>query len=138
MKSPHEVFRAIRLRQTVRLVALAVLAVGMLAGKTDAANGVWISTTDQSLWSTPGNWTGGTIADGAGALADFSTVDITSGITVNLDTPRTIGQLKFQDTNNTNAWTLANNGNVANALTLNNGSSQPIIDVLNQSLTVSL
>ena len=138
MKSLHEVGRSIRVPRHIRCIALAVLAAGMMAGQTNAANGVWISTTDQSLWSTPSNWSGGTIADGAGALADFSTVDITTGTTVNLDTPCTVGQLKFQDLTSSNGWILANNSAAANVLTLNNNASQPVIDVLNQSLTVSL
>ena len=129
MRFPHDIGRSIRVPPHVRFIALAVLAAGMMAGQTNAANGVWISTTDQSLWGTPSNWSGGTIADGAGALADFSTVDITTGTTVNLDTPRTIGQLKFQDLTSSNGWILANNGTAANVLTLNNNASQPVIDV---------
>ncbi|HEY2760149.1 MAG TPA: hypothetical protein VGI75_05385, partial [Pirellulales bacterium] len=118
-------------------IAMAGSLVMLISSTALAANGIWISTTDQSLWSTPSNWSGGTIADGTGALADFSTVDIAAATTVNLDSTRTVGQLKFQDTNNTSAWILANNGATSNVLTLNNGAIQPVIDVLNQSLTIT-
>ncbi len=55
-----------------------------------AADGTWITTTPGTIsWSNPASWSGGTIADGAGATANFSTVNPTGDITVNLDTPRT-------------------------------------------------
>ena len=50
------------------------------------------------MWSTTGNWSGGTVANGTDGIADFSTLNITADDTVHLDTARTIGQLKFGDT----------------------------------------
>jgi autotransporter-associated beta strand protein len=52
------------------------------------------------------NWVGGVVASGEGNLADFSTLDITAGRTVTLDGNRTIGGLKFGDTNNNQDWTV--------------------------------
>jgi autotransporter-associated beta strand protein len=66
----------------------------------------------------------GIIADGENNLADFSTVDLPTGLpsntfTVNLNAPRTIGSLSFGDTNTASAaaWTLGNGG-ATNILTL--------------------
>lgn len=39
-------------------------------------NGTWTNATSNSAWSTPSNWSGGLVADGVDAIADFSTLDI--------------------------------------------------------------
>jgi autotransporter-associated beta strand protein len=72
------------------------------------------------LWNTTGNWLSHVIGAGSGETADFSTLDIISDTTVNLDSPRTIGALFFGDTDIGSAagWTLANNSVAGNTLTL--------------------
>jgi hypothetical protein len=40
------------------------------------------------LWSTTTNWIGGTVADGAGSLANFSALDIGVNSIVSLDSAR--------------------------------------------------
>jgi autotransporter-associated beta strand protein len=96
-------------------------------------NGTW--TLDGSgNWSNPANWSGGTVASGAGAIADFSTLDITGDRVVTLDAPFTVGTLLAQDaTTASNNWSLGGAG----PLTLDNDGSQPVIDVINQSLAIS-
>ena len=94
---------------------------GILLGLKTKCAGAWANTAG-GLWSTPANWSGGNVADGANATADFSEIDITAAnTTVHLDTARTIGSLFFGDTAPsfpTNNWILDNNGSAANILTL--------------------
>ena len=82
-----------------------------------AAPGVWTGATSGGNWSNVANWAGGTIGDGSGSLADFSTLDLPAGaFTVTLDSARTIGSLSFADTDGATAGTWALSG--ANTLTL--------------------
>jgi autotransporter-associated beta strand protein len=111
------------------------------ASSAFAADGIW-TNNDSSTWSTTTNWADGTVADGAGSLANFSTIDITVGRTVTLDTSRTIGRLLFGDLAWTNSgfdWTLASSG--GSILTLDNtggtGGNPPSITIANRSLTIS-
>ena len=122
---------------TAFLLSICLLAV-LFVGSARADNGTWAQSTSGLFWSSPANWLNNTVADGATFTADFSTVNITAPTTVNLDSPRTIGQLKFQDaTTADNDWTLSNNGVTGNVLTLANGTNQPIINVLNRTATIS-
>src|SRR5262249_55401592 len=95
------------------------------------------------FWSNANNWVANTIADGAGATANFSTLPLAAAANpvINLDSSRTIGQLIFgETTSNANTWLLANNGIPANILTLDNtgGVGQPSIIVKNQTANISL
>ena len=80
-------------------------------------NGTW-NVAASGYWSVAGNWSNG-IPDG-GYSADFSTLDITSDITVHLDSPRTVGNLVFGDPVPATAagWILDNNSSAGNILTL--------------------
>ena len=118
--------------------ALTLLAIsfGLVCNLADAANGTWVqdSAAPQN-WSNASNWIPG-IADGTGSIADFSTLNIVNNNTVVVDSARTVGQLLFQDkTTASNDWTLTNSGGAV--LTLDNGASVPVIDVLNRTLTIS-
>ncbi|HRT29123.1 MAG TPA: autotransporter-associated beta strand repeat-containing protein [Kiritimatiellia bacterium] len=96
------------------LCAIATTSVGL------AADGIWTNVVEGQLWSVTGNWQDGTVADGTGSTARFDTLDITADTTVQLDGPRTLGALIFDDTDTTSAagWMLGNNGNAVNVLTL--------------------
>lgn len=87
-------------------------------------DGTWIFNGSGN-WSDTSKWTSsppGGVADGAGATADFSTLDITSSVTVTIDTTsRTLGILKVGDTNGSNSYTLTNSGGAT--LTFDNGGS---------------
>ena len=112
------------------------LAVWMLIATTvilnaSGADGTWTNDATGN-WGTAGNWAGGTIADGAGSLANFSTIDITAGRAVTLDTSRMIGGLIFGDANWSNSgfnWALQSSG--GSILTLDNtggpGGNPPTI-----------
>lgn len=89
------------------------------------ASGTW-AVDASGNWSTTGNWSGGTVADGATFTANF-TNNITATRTVTVDTVRTIGNITFSDNGASgSAWVLSG----ANALTLDNGGSAPVLNVV--------
>jgi autotransporter-associated beta strand protein len=119
--------RALRFRLVSVALAAAFLA---MSGSVSAASGTWTNTAGGN-WSTTTNWSGGTIADGATFIGDFSTLDITSNITVTIDTTsRILGILNIGDTNGSNSYTLTNSGGAT--LTFDNGGSNA---QLNESST---
>jgi autotransporter-associated beta strand protein len=83
------------------------------------ADGVWTSPAT-GTWGNAGNWQGSVVASGAGKTANFSTINLPADVTVHLDSPRTIGSMTFGDTDTASAggWTVDNNGNSANILTM--------------------
>jgi autotransporter-associated beta strand protein len=91
-------------------------------------SGAW-SVDAGGNWSVTTNWSGGTVADGAGYTADFSAVNLTADRIVTLDSSHSIGSLKFGDGSGSQNWTVTNSG--GSVLTLNNGSSSPSIVVTN-------
>jgi autotransporter-associated beta strand protein len=96
------------------------------------ASGNWISNAT-GIWGSTTNWQGGVIADGAGNTAHFDTLDITTPLTVLLDTSRTIGNLYIGDTNGTDRYTIAPTSSI---LTFDTGTSNPSIhSILEQSST---
>jgi fibronectin-binding autotransporter adhesin len=116
---------------------LAVVANFTNSTSLQAQSGTWTSTAD-ALWSAPGSWSGGTVANGADNTANFNTLDIQdqTGVTgfpavgVQLDTPRTIGHMIFGDTNaaTPGAWDLFTADQVNNLLTLAD-ATKPTITV---------
>src|SRR5439155_2356939 len=88
-----------RIRRIVP-AAVATVSAALATTNAGAASGTWTfnpAVTWNASWSTAVNWAGGIVADGAGNIADFSKLNITVNPTINLDTPRTIGQLSFND-----------------------------------------
>jgi len=116
-----------------------ILILGMVTTAASAqTNGTWTNATSNSAWSTTTNWSGGLVADGLDAIADFSTLDIASNRTVNLGASRSIGTLIFGDaTTVSNNWTLANGVGGPWTLTLATSSGGPVIQVVNQAVTIS-
>jgi autotransporter-associated beta strand protein len=101
-------------------------------------NGTWTNATSNSAWSTTTNWSGGLVADGVDAIADFSTLDIAANRTVNLGASRSIGTLIFGDaTTASNNWALANGTGGPWTLTLATSSGAPVIQVVNQTATIT-
>lgn len=112
-----------------------LIALGMFAPicHLHAANGTW-SANAPGNWSNPANWTGGVIASGVGASADFSTLDITGDHAVTVDAPYTIGTLIVGDiTTLSNSWQIGGTG----PLTLDNGANQPVLQIPNRAPTLS-
>jgi autotransporter-associated beta strand protein len=91
-----------------------------------SADGTWEELTGGS-WGNAENWVGDVIADGAGSVANFSTLNITNAAhpTITLDTARTIGRITFGDATTGSAanWTLSDGGNDAYDLTLSGANA---------------
>ena len=96
--------------------------------------GVW--TADGSgLWSDASRWLDDLIPEGTGITADFSLVDLTLNPTVTLDSPRSIGHLKFGSVAGANDWTLASSGGAV--LTLQDGAAKPTLQVASATATIT-
>src|ERR1700730_7958898 len=107
-----------KLRSSFLAIALGLLSTVVAPQLSLAANGTWIADANGN-WSDPGNWAGGSIADGVGATADVTTVDLTGNRNIALFAPRTIGILNLGDTNHTHTYTISGGP----ALTFDNGGS---------------
>ncbi len=104
--------------------------------QTNVASGTWIADTD-GIWGDPTKWLNGIIASGSGNAADFSTLDITADRTVTLDSPRTIGTLRFGDASGGQNWFL--NSSTSTALTLDTGfGASPSIAVNTNTATIQV
>jgi hypothetical protein len=77
-----------------------------LAPAAVTASGIWNANASGN-WSDPGNWSAGIVADGVGFTANFSLTNITSNVTVSLDTSRTIGEVYIGDTDGTHQYILS-------------------------------
>jgi hypothetical protein len=101
----------------------------------------WALWTDiaTSIWNGPGggnfdlatNWTNHTVPNGADAIANF-TENITSSSTVALDSPVTLGTIKFKSPQS--SYTLAGTGN----LTLQTSSGEASINVVTGSHSIDV
>lgn len=115
-----------------KLAFMSVLVCAALECNVFGASGTW-TNNGSANWSATSSWLSAIVADGAGNMADFSSVNITGARTVTLDSSRTIGTLKFADmTTADNDWTLgvANNA----VLTL---SGTPTFNVTNRTVTIN-
>jgi hypothetical protein len=101
------------------VAAAALTADSIASPAAPAASGTWIANASGN-WSTPGNWSGGVIADGAGDAANFNSVNLTTDVTVTLDTSRTIGSVFIGDTDGTHRYTIAPSG--GSSLTFDSGA----------------
>ena len=81
------------------------------------SSGTWTSTSDGN-WSAFGNWQGNTLANGTDKIATFNQA---TGVTVTLDTTRTLGGLSFSTANTTITG--------SNALTLDVTTGTPQVSV---------
>lgn len=121
-----------------RFAGLAAFAAVFSALTVRATDGTWSTTNQTGSWDNSGNWSGGTIADGADATATFGPVTFTTDggdAYISLESSRTIGQLVFgrvdyyvdEDNNGSLRWYIDNNGDSENVLTL--AGSVPSISV---------
>lgn len=130
-----------------RIIALTLLAQLPCLLIANAANVSWTGTTD-SIWSTPGNWSGGTVPDTAddvtintttglasGYRIDFSVSDTIQSLTVDVATfqlratsTRNI-QFGGSDTSAPGAITLSSNYTNAAGQYLFHGSATPTLEV---------
>ncbi len=116
------------------------LATLVLHEPARAVDGTWTRLTGGNAsgsWDTASNWFDDQIADGIDAIADFSTLDITSfSASISLgSTPRTVGTLKFGDAGTTSSdWRLGPALNDRLRLDVSSGPAEII--VLNRTVTV--
>ena len=118
------------------LLGLTLVLPGLFPAIALAQSGTWITSTSGTYnWSQAGNWLNGVVADGADNTANFTTAGLTGPITVNLDTPRTIGSLVFANPTNTFGWTVI----ATNPLTFSSTApGGPTIAVNNSQITATL
>ena len=97
----------------------------------------WTNTAGGE-WGTAGNWLDNAVGGGSGNIADFSTLTLVDDTTVQLNAPQTIGNLVFADVGNTYGWTLGNNGNSGNTLTLAGTTPTITVNALGDTKTVTI
>nr|MCU0750076.1 hypothetical protein [Akkermansiaceae bacterium] len=131
MKNPFKpLFAVVSRSSSFAVMTVAICGTSSLSAQT---NGTW-SLNGSGDWSTAGNWTSAAVASGAGAIADFSTLDLTADQTVTVDAPFTIGALTAGDaTTASNHWIFAG----TQTLTLDNGANPPLVTVNNQFTTIN-
>ena len=120
------------------------LVIGTTMADVDATDllhhtATW-SNTAGGQWGTAGNWLDNLVGGGSGSTANFNTLNITADTTVNLDSARTIGNLVFGDTDTSSAagWTLANNAEAGNILTLAGTTPTITVNALGGTKTVTI
>ena len=127
-----------RIKPVLLLAALAGLALSTAQAQT---SGTWTNLVTGGLWSATTNWLNGSVADGSGATADFSTLDITNNQTVHLDASHTLTTLLFGDTatNTPASWTLDDNTNAGvNVLTLAGAGAGVTVNPLGGTSTATI
>ncbi len=103
-----------------RILARLAIASALGVSSAHATDGTW-TFPGNGGWDTPGNWSGGAIADGAGATATFSYgLPNTTNSIIAVDTNRTIGNLSFVGTAATGTHNFTLNG--PGTLTLSSGT----------------
>ena len=114
---------------------LDVAASAPTATWTHTAGGTWGTAAGAGS-----NWSNALVGGGSGNTANFNTLNLTADATVNLDSARTIGNLVFGDTETSSAfgWTLANNGNSANILTLAGTTPTITVNALGDTKSVTI
>jgi autotransporter-associated beta strand protein len=96
-------------------------------------NGTWASDSDGN-WSDTTKWSANFRANGEGRTAFFSTLNISSDRSVQLDSDRTIGSMVFGDSSGAQSWNLSSPGNQ----TLTLAASAPGIAVNQNTATLAI
>jgi trimeric autotransporter adhesin len=113
-----------------RASAMALISISVAFSQSAlATDGVWNKTTNNQLWSSGANWTGG-VADGVGATATINT-NIIGSRTINLDSARTLGILNIGDFDGTNPFSITSTG--ASTLTFDGSGAGAQINELSTS-----
>ena len=111
-------------------------APAMLIMSAPAGSGVWTNVSGGS-WIVTNNWSGGLVAGGVDAVADFSTLNLGLAPTVTLDGARTNGTLIFDDLNPSidHNWTLSTGS--GGPLTLATSSATPNVAIKSATNIIS-
>jgi autotransporter-associated beta strand protein len=112
-------------------------APAMLVMTAPLGSGVWTNANGGS-WIVSNNWSGGLIASGTDAVADFSTLSLSLNPTISLNGTNTVGTLVFDDLDpiTRHNWTLATGS--GGSLTLAVSSGTPNIAVKSATNLISV
>ncbi len=102
-----------------------------------------ITVVDHPTWTNPaggswqviGNWLAEIPANGAGLVADFSTLNLSSNTVVSLNGSQSVGHLVFGDTAPSHDWSIVSG--TEGSLQLATPSGTPSITVTNRSVAIS-
>jgi autotransporter-associated beta strand protein len=131
--------RTLARRARVLSLAAAGIFAAMGSSARAATNGVYSDLTTAGLWSNTANWTGGNVASGTDAIADFSTLNLTAANLVHLDQSFTVGNLLVGDTTATIFnYSFDNNAVGTNVLTMATSSGTPTVTLKSGTTTFSL
>ncbi len=97
------------------------------------AGGTWLGTSGN--WNDPAIWLSGTIANGIGSTASFSSVDISADRVITLNGNRTIGNIVLTDAT-ASSHNLTISG--TDTLTLDADSAAPVINVTQAERTLTI
>ncbi|MEO5917300.1 MAG: autotransporter-associated beta strand repeat-containing protein [Luteolibacter sp.] len=97
---------------------------------SSAPGGQW-NVNGGGTWGTGGNWTG-VIPNAVSAFANFNQPSSAASVPLSLNLPVTVGSMKFSSTA---PYTIT--PTAANTITLNNGPSPALVDVVTGSHTVN-
>ena len=116
----------VRVTDAAGQTAFALVTVSIT---TLTANGTWIADAS-AVWSDTNRWRDNIVASGAGRTADFGAINITANRVVSMDSPRTVGTLRFGDAAGAEGWVITSGG--GGILTLDTASAtQPSIFATN-------
>ncbi len=109
----------------------AAFVAGQVYIRSLTGSGIWVQNSSGGIWSSNPNWLNGIVGGGIGNTADFSSLELVDDLSVHLDSPRTLGNLVFGDTDvaSPGNWNIDNNGNDANILTLGVAAGNPTMTV---------
>ena len=104
---------------------------GQVYTRSLIGNGIWIQNASGGLWNSNPNWLNGIVGAGIGNTADLSSLELVDDLIVHLDSPLTIGNLVFGDSDvaSPGSWTLDSSGNAANTLRLAVAAGNPTVTV---------
>jgi autotransporter-associated beta strand protein len=101
----------------------------------NANGGIWYVDSG-GAWSDGSHWQNGNIPDGVDSFADFGSLNISSDRVITLDGSRTIGALRFDDSDSDHIWTISGAGTLM--LSTANDARKPSVEVLNTSATLGV
>lgn len=120
-----QIHASVGCRKAAALAALSLWATSHLI----ATDGVFSSVSSTSNWNDTARWQNATVANGAGAIADFSAANTTStsARVVNVNGDIVLGQLLLGDVTSTNRARWQVSTATGNTLTFNNNGATAVL-----------
>jgi len=118
------------LRRPAFLFMATLVTGGIWQSAAFGVDGTWTSAGGGNFTDS-GNWSGGTVASGVGATANFNTVNIDGDVSVTLNANHTLGHMIWGDTNlgSPGTWEVRTDNDPVPTLTLDAGGPTPTITV---------